>query len=150
MNKKQWLMAAALFFTGALAGALATGLFIQHRIEGFHVKGPPHVRLMFMKRLNDRLDLAPGQRAAVETILNELETRLHEIRTEVDPKLQAAFDRAFDQMTAHLNEAQKTALKDLRRDFPKGCRRGKCIGPSKRRGHPKNLPACAPNEAQTP
>ena len=112
----------AIFALGVMTGALGTDLVVKHRIEMFHEKGPPHIGPMFMKRIGDRLDLTEDQRVEVEKILDHLEAQLKKIREGFEPKIQAAFDAAFNRIGEHLTGPQKNQLEILRKQFPRHCR----------------------------
>lgn len=122
-----------IFALGAMTGALGTDLLLQHRIEKFHDKGPPPIGPMFMKRVGHRLGLTAEQRAAVEPILNDLESDLGNIRKTVDPQIKGAFDAAFARMGEHLTEDQKKQLDKLKTQFPKRCRQNKRVQPHENR-----------------
>jgi len=120
-----------IFALGAMTGALGMDMMVKHRIEMFHEKGPRHIGPMFMERIGGRLDLTADQRVAVKKILDNLETRLREIRQTFDPKIKLAFDDAFKQIGDQLTEPQQQKLNVLKEKFPrrfrpdKGCRSGK-------------------------
>ena len=91
-----------------------------------------------MKRIGNRLDLAPAQRVEVEKIIDTLQVELREIRQDSHPKIKTAFDTCFKQIRKHLTDSQKKKLDIIRKELPKHFPPGKDF--RRHRGRHRDLP----------
>ena len=115
MNKlKVWAGILLVFLLGALAGSVGTGAYLKHRIERFSRGGHPPIRVVLMKKLAHELDLTETQRVEVEKILDQLETKLHELRQKHRPELEGLFAHSFDMIKEKLDQEQKAKLDEIR------------------------------------
>ena len=118
MNKlKVWAGILLVFFLGALAGSLGTGAYLKHRIERFSRGRHPPIRVVLMKKLAHELDLTQTQRLEIEMILDQLETKLHELRQKHRPELEGVFGHSFDMIKEKLDQEQRSKFDDLREEM---------------------------------
>jgi len=118
MNKlKVWVGILLVFLLGALAGSLGTGAYFKHRIERFSRGKHPSIRAVLMKKLDHELDLTGTQRGEAEKILDQLETKLHELRQKRRPELERLFDDSFDTIKEQLDPEQRSKLDKIREEM---------------------------------
>ena len=105
-----------IFLVGVLAGTLGTGEYLKGRMDRFGPGGPPpHLRkAMVVKRMASELDLTEAQRAEIEKIVEETETRVMDIRRQYLPEIKQALDQGFELMKAKLDGKQKKKLEGLK------------------------------------
>ena len=114
---KVWAGILLVFFLGALAGSLGTGVYLKHRIERFSRGKHPPIRVVLMKKLDHELDLTETQRVEVEKILEQLGTKLHELRQKHRPELERLFDDSFDMIKERLDQKQKSRFDEIRQEM---------------------------------
>jgi hypothetical protein len=104
-----------IFLVGAMAGSLATTMFIRHRMEGPGPGGPPpHARsAMLVKRLTDDLNLTGDQQQAIRTIAEESERQILGLRKKYLPEMKEIEDRTFALIREKLTAGQQKKLEDL-------------------------------------
>jgi hypothetical protein len=122
MNTKKlkvWAGILLVFFLGALAGSLGTSAYLKHRIERFSRGKRPSIRMVLIKKLDRELDLTDTQRVEVEKILDQLETKLRELRQKHRPDLEEAFAHSFDRIKDRLDQEQKPELDKIRQELRK-------------------------------
>jgi DNA-directed RNA polymerase specialized sigma24 family protein len=109
----------AIFLLGAMAGALATGLVVKHRVETFHEKGPPPIKPLFMQRLSHHLELNPEQKIAVSEILEDNQQKLGELRKTYKPRMRQIFSDCFNRIQVQLTPIQQERFESLQEKFPR-------------------------------
>ncbi len=103
MNKiKFFTIILLIFVLGGLTGALGTRWYVKHRMTQFVKGGPMPVDRFLMKRLTGKLDLTESQQDELEKITGQMQTELYEFRKSHHPKLEAIFNRNFEQMKEKL------------------------------------------------
>jgi len=112
---KKWKLFAGItlvFALGVIAGALGMGLYFKQQMLPF--KGDPKARKAFlMERLSKRLDLTANQKIKFEKIVDELEAKRQEYRSELR-KIRA---EAISQMKKDLMPDQQKKLDQLHQEF---------------------------------
>jgi hypothetical protein len=111
---KLWSGVLLIFLLGALSGALGAKFYFSHRLRAFVEPGPPPVRFIMRKMARD-LELSEKQKKAIEKILQDSTKRFEKIRKKFHPEAQALREQTLDRMKAHLDDAQKKKLKELRK-----------------------------------
>jgi Spy/CpxP family protein refolding chaperone len=108
-----------IFFVGALAGTLATNLYMRHRIGrlppgGPHPPPPPPARgTMLMEQLTRDLELTKDQRQRIAGIVEDAERRILGVRRKYLPAMKEIEDQTFGLIKEKLTPDQRKKVEDL-------------------------------------
>jgi hypothetical protein len=78
----------------------------------------------YADRLGDVLDLTPAQRAAIDSIVAEEQSRVRELTEEVQPRFREIAEQTRSRIEGLLTEDQRDALRELREERSRTMRRG--------------------------
>jgi Spy/CpxP family protein refolding chaperone len=78
----------------------------------------------YADRLGDVLDLTPAQRAAIDSIVAEEQSRVRELTEEVQPRFREIAEQTRGRIEGLLTEDQRDALRALREERSRTMRRG--------------------------
>lgn len=118
MNKIKVAIGVILvFFVGAFAGALVSGMYIKHRIEQFTAGGLGRIALKsrLIDRLSAELDLSSAQKLEIERIFDEHQARTSRVRQQYLPQIRDISDQSLAKIRDTLNQDQVQKLDELRR-----------------------------------
>jgi hypothetical protein len=105
---------AGVFLAGALAGVFGAAGYVHHRLGALHSGDPHAVHALAIEWLDSRLDLAPEQSKAIESILSETHAALFRFKTEHNDELRAIVLPALERVDAQLRPDQVERWQELR------------------------------------
>jgi len=101
-----------LLALGALAGALATKVYVKGKISNFvHGMRPPLT--IIVKGFLAELDLSESQHEDIESILNQSETRFRELLQKHHPEVEELVDDTMLQIKEKLDSEQRQKLDEF-------------------------------------
>ena len=112
-----------LLLLGAVAGSVATGIYIRHRIEHIGPAKSPKTHFL-LKKLSRELDLTEAQQVAIGKILDESHTEINDLRRKFIPEIKEITDQSFALIKEKLNEEQKQKLDKLHGKLKRWRKRG--------------------------
>ncbi|GAB6037019.1 hypothetical protein JCM15519_15780 [Fundidesulfovibrio butyratiphilus] len=107
-----WLAGAAIFFTGAVVGALLL-LVLARPMEPF--KRPPHkpMPVMVLDHMQHDLDLSKEQVSELKPVVEEMVEKLHEARKPFQKAEEAIFTEYQAKIAQHLTPDQRRKQEEL-------------------------------------
>lgn len=108
-RRRSWiavLLSCVIFACGFLAGGSVVFLYLRNQAL-FAVHHPQRMPSQIARRLTNLLDLSPDQAAAVQQILQRRQSRLMEIRRDVQPRVVVELDQLEREIAAVLNPRQQ-------------------------------------------
>jgi len=111
-NLKLGVAILILLALGALAGALATKVYVKGKISNFvHGMRPPLT--IILKGFLAELELSESQHEEIEKILNQSETRFRELIQKHHPEVEELVDDTMLQIKEKLDREQKEKLDEF-------------------------------------
>lgn len=107
---KQILAPWAVFLLGVIFGAGATGLVVVHKARKLLRSPPEQLVARGTDLVARRLDLDPGQRAAVAPVFEELKRELATLRIESAPRVREIIEKAAAKLRPTLRPEQEEKL----------------------------------------
>lgn len=113
IKTQKWILWAgliALFLSGLIIGSVGAGLYIKKSITGVLQGGPPAVKKMIVKRLDQELDLTDNQKAEIDKIVGEAQSRLLALRLQHQPEIEEIIDGGIDRIKTKLSNEQQLKI----------------------------------------
>jgi hypothetical protein len=113
---KKWKLAIGVFLVfilGGLVGSVGTQLYFKHWSERFW-KDPSARREAFLHRLTRELGLTEAQQKDFKVIIEEVDSRVVELRRENRAEIRKVIDEGFRRMKENLNPDQQQKLETLK------------------------------------
>ncbi|MBF0606676.1 MAG: hypothetical protein SFH39_15320 [Candidatus Magnetobacterium sp. LHC-1] len=113
---KKWKFATALalvFVSGLLTGAVLTGLYIKHSMVKVIHGGPPAIKKVIVKRLDEKLNLTQQQRVEVERIVAQTQGEILKLRQKNQPEIERIIESGIANMKASLTPEQQKTLEAM-------------------------------------
>jgi len=110
------LLSLVIFGSGAIVGTCATLLLIRHQLH-YRIHHPEEMPAKLASRLQWKLDLSDGQTEQVESILNDQQQAIQEIRREFQPRLERQLDQMEEQVGGLLEESQLATWQEWFREM---------------------------------
>jgi len=116
------LAAAVIFAAGAGTGAIVTRTYAPKivNVKRTHVSPPLPIgserRQEYIARLDREVQLTPGQRSQVETILEESQKRMKAIWEPMEPQVKDEYRRTRREISEILTPEQQAKMKQWRKD----------------------------------
>jgi len=117
MNRVKLAIGVILvFFVGAFAGVLVSGMYLKHRMEQFTASGPGRIAMKsrLINRLSAELDLSTAQRVEIEKIVDEHQAQMSRVRRQYLPETRDIADQSLAKIRDTLNQVQIQKLDELR------------------------------------
>ncbi|OLC55853.1 MAG: hypothetical protein AUH92_01255 [Acidobacteria bacterium 13_1_40CM_4_69_4] len=116
------LVLLGMFVLGLASGALGMAAFGLHRL---HRWGLSHDRMerFVVRRLSHRLDLDDSQRKVLEDVTHRARRQLEAIHDEFQPRVEAVFDQACEELLPVLRPEQRAKLETIRAEARERLRR---------------------------
>ena len=111
--KKTYVYAFVIFLSGAVVGALATGLLIRHRVTTL-LAHPEEGRVWIAQRLARELRLTAAQRPFAEAAVQHAQAELKVLRLAQTPRIETILDQAEQELGRVLTADQRDRLKAIR------------------------------------
>ena len=112
-NKKSFLYAALLFFSGAILGAVCLHVVMRFRMAHGFDRDPAAMVRMIMHHLDRELDLTDEQHNRLEPIVTEMQQKFQELRKEIRPRMDVILDDATHKAERELSPPQRDKLHEL-------------------------------------
>ena len=107
---KPWLLLGVIFIVGVVTGsALTIGLASRF----IHPPGEQQMKLHWMARLTDRLNLTADQQAKIQPILTDAATKIQSLHRDEVERGSQIFKAANDQISDLLTPEQKVGLQKM-------------------------------------
>jgi hypothetical protein len=119
---------AAVFVSGGIVGGGAGMLFMQQKF-GDCFRHPEKMPARLMTIFRSELDLTDQQAMKVDEIVRRHHERIEAIRAEVHPRMASEFNAIHSEVSAILNDDQRTRWDELRERFRKTFPPPKCDKP---------------------
>ncbi len=114
MNRwKFWIVAAALFVSGALLGSAGTALYVRHSLRQIMAGDSTIVHRAIMRRLTRELDLTDEQQTRAKEVIRAGQERMAVIRRETAPRIGMAIDETIADLKKILSVEQGRDLDRL-------------------------------------
>ncbi|MBF0343415.1 MAG: hypothetical protein HQL06_04205 [Nitrospirae bacterium] len=113
---KKWKFTAALtlvFFSGVLTGSVITGLYIKQSMVKVIHGGPPAIKKLIVKRLDEKLDLTKQQRTEIEKIVGQTQAEIQKLRQKNQPEIERIIESGITVMKTNLNPDQQRTLESM-------------------------------------
>ena len=156
MNSWRVILATMVIFgTGVVTG----GLLVHHSERG-RDRRPQRVgnavrpaqpstagvmRLDFLRRMEQELDLTPQQREPIDRILKEGQDRTKKIMEMVEPRRREEFRKTIEEFRAVLTPAQRDRLDAIMKQQQQRAREQRKAAPSRQRQLPGSFPTNPPS-----
>jgi hypothetical protein len=124
---KKWVILLLVFILGALAGSLGMQWYIHQKVSDFFRRGDEARVELLLARMSRELSLTDVQQVQIKQILLESHARIHEIKTQTEPRIRAIIEDSFLRMKENLDDNQQKKLDDFHERL------------KKRKGHPPPL-----------
>jgi len=101
--------------------AFFAGLFLgrgSHPRRGFGYEQRHEMRDHFMRRLSDDLDLSSEQEAQISSILKEQRHNFRRLQKELRPQFRMMHEQTLDEISAILDEDQKSKFETIKKRLP--------------------------------
>lgn len=112
-NWKAIIGVCLVFLLGGVAGGLVTARIISKRIQRIVMGGPQAVNQLIVRRLGWRLDLDPGQRDKLLSIVEETRGELKTVRNQVAPQVTDIMSGAEKKVRAILKPEQEKKFDEV-------------------------------------
>jgi len=120
MNKlklKVWLTVVAIFIAGFAIGILATNLYYTS-VRSTYGPGPhSHPKEMYLKQLQEQLNLTPEQAAEIRKISDETTQEFKQLRESIRPRIERVKDNSRARIRALLNADQQKKFDELNKEI---------------------------------
>ncbi|MBF0317064.1 MAG: hypothetical protein HQL04_02735 [Nitrospirae bacterium] len=113
---KRWQLTAAfvvVFISGVLTGSVFTGLYVKHSMIKVIHGGPPAVKQVIVKRLDEKLNLTPQQRVEIERIIGQTQAEILKLRQKNQPEIERIIESGMVNMKTTLTPEQQKTLEDM-------------------------------------
>ncbi|MBF0337983.1 MAG: hypothetical protein HQL05_09125 [Nitrospirae bacterium] len=113
---KRWKFTTALilvFISGLLTGAVLTGLYIKQSMVKVIHGGPPAIKKIIVKRLDEKLNLTQQQRVEVERIVAQTQGEILKLRQKNQPEIERIIESGITNMKASLTPEQQKTLEAM-------------------------------------
>lgn len=116
---KMWVILLLVFILGALAGSLGMQWYIHKKVSDFFRRGEEARVEILLERMSRELSLTDVQQVEIKRILQESHARIHEIKTQTDPRIRAIIEESFLRIREKLDDNQKKKLDDFHEQLKK-------------------------------
>ncbi len=106
-NLKVWSAMALIFFSGAVIGVAVSTFVIKKHVMGFMEGGPPRANRRIVMEVTRDIDLSDLQRARIDSIMNDNNSRIETIAGEFRETMDQFFESQTSQIMALLTEEQQ-------------------------------------------
>ncbi|MBF0538650.1 MAG: hypothetical protein HQL03_10405 [Nitrospirae bacterium] len=113
---KRWKVTVALvvvFISGILTGSVLTGLYIKQGMAKVINGGPPAVKNVIVKRLDEKLNLTKQQRVEIERIVGQTQAEILKLRQKNQPEIERIIDDGITKMKTNLTPEQQKTLESM-------------------------------------
>ncbi len=148
-NFKVWFGIVLIFLSGTVIGVLGSTFVIRKHVIGFMQGGPPRANRRVITEVTRDLDLSDGQRAQIDSIINENHSKIEKISGDFRDTMDGFFESQSSQIKQILTEEQQKDFEEryseIRKSIEKRIhhhRPGSRPGRRKIRKHPKNQQPC--------
>ncbi|KJU85166.1 hypothetical protein MBAV_002636 [Candidatus Magnetobacterium bavaricum] len=102
-----------VFISGVLTGSVFTGLYVKHSMVKVIHGGPPAVKQVIVKRLDEKLNLTSQQRGEVERIVGQTQAEMLKLRQKNQPEIERIIDSGMTAIKTTLSPEQQKTLESM-------------------------------------
>jgi GTPase SAR1 family protein len=110
---KTWVIFLLVFILGGLAGSLGMQWYIHEKVADFFRRGEKARVETLLERMSRELSLTDVQQVEIKRIFQESHARIHEIKTQTNPRIRAIIEESFLRIREKLDDNQKKKLDDF-------------------------------------